>query len=522
MKILCGYNVNIDSVYRMGGAELSELLESFESSEVLEKIDSPPGRIDSKSDFAAGLAYCMKNGCGAEWLVFNPSVFEFLKGLYFEKSLVRMGGNAGIMANTLSELGASLVVPNVAVPSKTQLSLFSRKSVYFPGSSSAKGQGEAEVKSQVDEINVDKSQVDESKVDKSQVDEINVDKSQVDEINVDRINVDRIKVDASAPEQDPIHFVFDFSEGESFSIYGEQFTVPRENRFIATCDQLNFRLFINPDFDAYALQHAGEMDGALISGFHLLLEEYPDGGSYLEIVEQVLSRVLAWKAGNERLSVHLEFGHFANRKLACTVFSKFAAIVDSLGMNEDELASFHELHGIPVEALLRMDAEAVGKAASCLASLHRLRKLVVHTREFVLAAVRWDDTGSSACGCPERPELIRRPFYSRKVEIEIEALEFGVKCAGTYAATGRLDGRDFVEMEAPELQESEPGRKEVGRFLEAFGGEAAGNGAFAFRGGYMLCMLPTLLSKSPVTTVGLGDTLTAGTFLRRLELDVQA
>ncbi|WP_394325956.1 ADP-dependent glucokinase/phosphofructokinase [Methanosarcina horonobensis] len=28
----------------------------------------------------------------------------------------------------------------------------------------------------------------------------------------------------------------------------------------------------------------------------------------------------------------------------------------------------------------------------------------------------------------------------------------------------------------------------------------------------MLCILPTLLCKSPITTVGLGDTLTAGTF----------
>jgi len=79
-----------------------------------------------------------------------------------------------------------------------------------------------------------------------------------------------------------------------------------------------------------------------------------------------------------------------------------------------------------------------------------------------------------------------------------------------------------VEKGVRGLQESKSGRKEVDRFLEAFGGEASGNGAFAFRGGYMLCMLPTLLSKSPVTTVGLGDTLTAGTFLRRLELDVQA
>ena len=79
-----------------------------------------------------------------------------------------------------------------------------------------------------------------------------------------------------------------------------------------------------------------------------------------------------------------------------------------------------------------------------------------------------------------------------------------------------------MEKEVPELQESKPGREELDRFLQAFGGEVSGNGAFTFRGGYMLCMLPTLLSKSPVTTVGLGDTLTAATFLRRLELDVQA
>jgi len=94
MNILCGYNVNIDSVYRISGAEISELLETFEEAEILDKIKNPPGKIFSESDFVAGLAYCMKNGCGAEWLVFEQSVFEFLKSRYFGKSLVRMGGNA--------------------------------------------------------------------------------------------------------------------------------------------------------------------------------------------------------------------------------------------------------------------------------------------------------------------------------------------------------------------------------------------------------------------------------------------
>ncbi len=71
MKILCGYNVNIDSVYRINGAEISELLKSFEKAQILEKMENPPGKILSESDFVAGLVYCMKNGCGAEWLVFE-------------------------------------------------------------------------------------------------------------------------------------------------------------------------------------------------------------------------------------------------------------------------------------------------------------------------------------------------------------------------------------------------------------------------------------------------------------------
>ena len=69
MNILCGYNVNIDSVYRVSGSEISELLDTLEMAEILDKIENPPGKIVSISDFVAGLIYCMKNGFGAEWLV---------------------------------------------------------------------------------------------------------------------------------------------------------------------------------------------------------------------------------------------------------------------------------------------------------------------------------------------------------------------------------------------------------------------------------------------------------------------
>jgi ADP-dependent phosphofructokinase/glucokinase len=471
MNILCGYNVNIDSVYRVSGAEISELLETFEMTEILEKIETPPGKILSKSDFVAGLAYCMKKGCGAEWLVFEQDVFEFLKNRYFEKSLVRMGGNAGIMANALSQLGASRVIPNVAVPSKTQLSLFSKKSIYFPDAPTQRKENSGAESEE--------------------------------------------NMDIVSSNQDPIHFVFDFSEGDTFSLYGTQIRVPRENRFIATCDHLNFRLFVNPAFEKYALGHASEIDGALISGFHLLLETYSDGSSYKTILEKTLCQIRRWKAGNDKLRVHLEFGHFASREVASSVFLEFAAISDSIGMNEDELAMLHNLHGVTREGILQMEAEAVGNAACGLASRYGIKKLLIHTREFVLTVSKHDSI-------PNSKPTFERLSLKKMAEQKIEAMRFGVSCAGAYAASGRLEGREFVEEEASKLQESTIGREQLDLFLKAFNGQAFGQGAYAFKKGFFLCMLPTLLSKSPVTMVGLGDTLTAGIFLRELELDVQA
>jgi len=493
MNILCGYNVNIDSVYRVSGAEISELLETFEAAEILNKIENPPGKIISESDFVAGLAYCMIKGCGAEWLVFEQSVFEFLKSRYFGKSLIRMGGNAGIMANALSQLGASRVIPNVAVPSKTQLSLFSKKAIYLPdtfiqfeknsGATSGKNKGVA------------------------------------------------------SSSQEPIHFVFDFSEGETFSLYGTEVRVPRENRFIATCDHLNFRLFVNPAFEQYALQHACEIDGVLISGFHLLLENYPDGSTYKTILDNALNQLRSWKARNDKLRIHLEFGHFASKEIANSVFLKFAELSYSLGMNEDELAMLYNLHGVLGEGLLQMKAESVADAACRLASRNGLKRLLIHTREFVLTVFKPDLKSNSKSdseptsenfpdflpsGETDYPESPESSVLQRIAGEKLEALEFGVRCAGVYAASGRLEGRKFVEEEASKLQESTFGRKQIEAFLKAFNGKAFGQGAYAFREGYVICLLPTLLSRSPVTTVGLGDTLTAGIFLRGLELDVQA
>jgi ADP-dependent phosphofructokinase/glucokinase len=164
----------------------------------------------------------------------------------------------------------------------------------------------------------------------------------------------------------------------------------------------------------------------------------------------------------------------------------------------------------------------VGKAVYRLALSHRLRKIVIHTREFVLIAFKPNIESTADLLSLQELRDLESSSFQKIAGRKLEALRFGVSCAGAYAASGKLKGRKFVEEEASKLQESPIGRKQLELFLKAFNGQVWGQGAYALYGEYILCMLPTLLSKNPITTVGLGDTIAAGIFLRELELDVQA
>lgn len=439
MKILCGYNVNIDSVYSISGDEVSYLIRSQDTVELNAKVREPPNVVNSVSDFVAGLVLCMQNGSGAEWLIHDSSIFDFLKNRFFDRSIVRMGGNAGIMANVMSEMGADLVVPNVVMPSGTQVSLFSKRSIMVP----------------------------------------------------------RSKETPSECSDELVHFVFDFKKGEMFLLDGTTITVPRENRFIATYDSANIELAVNPDFETYAHDHINEMDGILLSGFHMLMDTYPDGSTYVEKLNRAVEQVKSWRRLNSSLRIHAEFGHFLNSDIAYSVFSKLAHHVDRIGMNEDELAMLSDLHDVPASSILQMDACSVIDATIRCVSNFGVKSMIIHTREFVLSVCAADVADPT---------------------LELEAMGFGVMCAAAFAASGKLVSRKFVEAEASVMNESVFGKGQVQEVLEHIHGKQYGSGVFGEYMGYIVCTLPTILCDDPIATVGLGDTFSSATFLRELEL----
>jgi ADP-dependent phosphofructokinase/glucokinase len=101
---------------------------------------------------------------------------------------------------------------------------------------------------------------------------------------------------------------------------------------------------------------------------------------------------------------------------------------------------------------------------------------------------------------------------------EIRSMQFGVMCAAAFAASGKLPERLQLEDSVSDLIRSEEGIKQATKLQDLMGGEQLEGGVRGEYRDYLVCILPTIICEKPVSTVGLGDTVSSATFLRWLEL----
>ncbi|NLH21846.1 MAG: hypothetical protein GX463_06720, partial [Methanothrix sp.] len=100
MNVICAYAVNLDAVCNAKSIQLQPLLPSEISSEKIGLKSS----ISKMEDLVSSLLYSMSEGSGAEILIESPALASRIEKAFAWQ--MRLGGNAGIMANVLADLGA--------------------------------------------------------------------------------------------------------------------------------------------------------------------------------------------------------------------------------------------------------------------------------------------------------------------------------------------------------------------------------------------------------------------------------
>jgi len=166
------------------------------------------------------------------------------------------------------------------------------------------------------------------------------------------------------------------------------------------------------------------------------------------------------------------------------VISYISSVVDSIGMNEDEF--FEGETDFSVVQIIEKAVRFIGRLG--------ISRLCIHTRDFMVSVFDCDYIDCAS---------------------EINALGAGAAAAAARATTGRVD-RVSVDTAVRDLEPSSKGTRECAIAHEHFGGKMIGNGVNLQLSGYSICVVPSLWCEHPVSTVGMGDTMTAGVFLREL------
>jgi len=292
--------------------------------------------------------------------------------------------------------------------------------------------------------------------------------------------------DAVRDEKDSIHHVFDFKKGEEVALPDRTIRAPCDNRLIATYDPKNIAIYVDPAFEGFSDAHIREMDGVLVAGIHLLQGRYPDGSTYLDRMRRITAQLHGWKSSNPDLLMHFESGDFLDSKIQDYVISSISGIVDSIGMNEQEFLG--DDASVSGKGIIEKSVEAIDELG--------VSRLCIHARDFIVSTFD--------------------PAYIDPAS-EIDALNAGASASAVRAERGYVN-KDILPDAVLGMVPNDTGVSECSMVQECFDGNTIGNGVYLTLGGYSVCIVPSLWCEHPITTVGLGDTMTAAVFLRELEL----
>lgn len=161
------------------------------------------------------------------------------------------------------------------------------------------------------------------------------------------------------------HFILEYSKGAL--VRGK--TVPASNRFIASFDVGAFEFRVDDAFLKHASARIGEIDKAIIGGFHLLSPKFS------KRIDDVAGIVSVWKEKNPKLRVHLELGDFQDLGVLKRVLEVFAPLCDCLGLNELELK----------QCLKALDGMPRNEFSDARLLLERAKTVVVHSSDYSFA-----------------------------------------------------------------------------------------------------------------------------------------
>jgi ADP-dependent phosphofructokinase/glucokinase len=451
------YNSNIDAIKHLTEEDLSRLIGLFNEAEIQERIETYPREIKEPLDFMARLLISMREGKAAEIPAQTSDIHEWLKD-HLGFDYARMGGQAGIISNLLACLELKKVVAYIPWLSQEQADYF-----------------------------VDKDSLLHPKVEDGKV--------------ILKHPREAFKPDIASK----VNWILEYSKDLNVSCAGKNFKVSRDNRLIISSRPKWLRL--DMDKEVYEqLDSIFPIDGAMLSGYQMIKEEYEDGSTYEDHVARSLQVIEKLKSLNPELRIHVELTSIQNRVIRKAILTEIVAKhVHSLGLDTVEVANALNVLGHE-----ELSYSVIKKEENGIMSLYQ--GAVQLLKDLSLERVHVHSLGFYIC--------ILAKGHPLTLKEHRDFLLFSSTLAAAKALRGNVGNLAEAE-EGLEVPISNEGIESLENFkLYCVGRKLCTLEEFEY--GYLYgpdydaVIIPSKVVDKPKATVGIGDAISAGAFAAML------
>lgn len=277
---------------------------------------------------------------------------------------------------------------------------------------------------------------------------------------------------------------------------------PRANRLILIRDLLNSRLESLGSFHSRLL--AFRPDVVIVSGLHLLAGLSP------EVQERHLKEVANGLMSIPRsLPIHLELASMADKGLVALAVHNILPLVDSLGLNEQELNATMIALDSELAAVMNADSKGVSAALEALHAIfanfrfpawpdHYLTRIHFHCLGFHVVASRGDI-------------LERNRWTQANFSVFQGSRAASIRACGT---DGVVSPQDVDLLFSQQLLQVKVGNERFGMNAE----EPVTAFELTAKPGVAFAVAPVAVCKKPSRTVGLGDAISSAGLVNHLRI----
>lgn len=293
------------------------------------------------------------------------------------------------------------------------------------------------------------------------------------------------------------NWIFEYAKGEKFSLCGQEIVTPRANRVIFATRPEGVVMGFSPEMEEHLAELGEDVDVAFLAGFHYAPTEEAELNSYLDASMASVKRL---KQDNSRLRIHFEYVPMSDTEAEKTMLQTVSSEIQSFGINENEIKRVLTLYNYDAEcAAIEEDERAYCLFQGCLKIMDTLQFERMHLHNLGYYVV-----------------LLRKPYEVAPTHVRAACLYASSVNAikakyGGYVPADKLPEAGDITLSPIGLEQMEKFAAEMRKNGYAVPANFSEEGILELDDYYVL-VVPAHVVSDPVSTVGMGDTISSSAF----------